>query len=131
MATVGVDGLPARRPIEFPVEAPRDCEAMFDLLTYEKGASVLRMLEQYLGPEVFRGGVRGYLAEHQYANAETTDLWRAPGPPAQKPIPELMDGWIFRGGYPVVTAREDESRRALVLAQRRFTYLTDGGEESE
>ena len=130
-AALGLDGLKSTRPIEFEVRAPKDADAMFDLLTYEKGASVLRMLEQYLGPEVFREGVRGYLAEHQYANAETTDLWKALAAVAGKPIPELMDGWIFRGGYPVVTASVDESRRTLVLAQRRFTYLTDGGEESE
>src|SRR3989337_1064233 len=76
-AALSVDGLHATRPIEFPVRAPRDADAMFDVLTYEKGAAVLRMLEQYLGPEVFREGVRGYLVEHQYANAETTDLWKA------------------------------------------------------
>ena len=50
-AAMGVDGLVNTRPIEFEVKAPKDCEAMFDLLTYEKGASVLRMLEQHIGPE--------------------------------------------------------------------------------
>ena len=58
---MSVDGLHSTRPIEFPVAAPREADAMFDVLTYEKGASVLRMLEQYLGPEVFRAGVRQYL----------------------------------------------------------------------
>ena len=50
---------------------------MFDVLTYEKGASVLRMLEQYLGAEAFRDGIRLYLQRHKYGNAETTDLWDA------------------------------------------------------
>ena len=73
------------RPIEFHVEAPRDADAMFDVLTYEKGASVLRMLEQFLGPAVFRDGVREYLRRHAYANADTGDLWsraRPRGAPA-------------------------------------------------
>jgi puromycin-sensitive aminopeptidase len=74
-AAMGVDGLVNTRPIEFEVKAPKDCEAMFDLLTYEKGASVLRMLEQHIGTEVFRDGVRLYLERHQFGNAETTDLW--------------------------------------------------------
>ena len=78
-AAMGVDGLHASRPIEFDVRAPRDCEAMFDLLTYEKGASVLRMLEQHIGPDTFREGVRLYLRWHEYENAETTDLWKALG----------------------------------------------------
>ena len=60
-AALSVDGLHSTRPIEFPVEAPKDADAMFDVLTYEKGASVLRMLEQYIGPTVFRDGVRRYL----------------------------------------------------------------------
>src|SRR5262249_56016826 len=89
----GVDGLVHTRPIEFEVRAPRDCEAMFDLLTYEKGASVLRMLEQHLGADEFRDGVRLYLDRHRFANAETTDLWKALGDAARQPIPEVMDGW--------------------------------------
>ena len=50
---------------------------MFDVLTYEKGASVLWMIEQYLGRDRFRDGVRRYLKAHAYANTETTDLWDA------------------------------------------------------
>ena len=122
-AAMGVDGLQSSRPIEFEVRAPRDCEAMFDLLTYEKGASVLRMLEQHLGPDVFREGVRRYLRDHRYANAETTDLWKALGEAAQQPIPEMMDGWIFRPGYPLVSIRADGP--SLELSQRRFTYRAD------
>jgi len=130
-AALSLDGLQSTRPIEFEVQAPKDADAMFDLLTYEKGASVLRMLEQYLGPESFREGVRRYLSEHQYANAETTDLWQALGAATKKPIPQIMDGWIFRGGYPMVTASVDESRRGLVLSQSRFVYLADGGAPPE
>src|SRR5262245_29700423 len=126
-AAMGVDGLQNTRPIEYEVKAPRDCEAMFDLLTYEKGASVLRMLEQHLGPDVFREGVRLYLDRHRFANAETTDLWKALGDAARQPIPAVMDGWIFRPGYPVVTVEPDG--QGLRLSQQRFTYLEDGGDE--
>ena len=120
-AAMGVDGLVNTRPIEFEVKAPKDCEAMFDLLTYEKGASVLRMLEQHIGPEVFRDGVRLYLERHQFGNAETTDLWKALGDASRQPIPEVMDGWIFHPGYPLVRVEADG--QGLRLSQRRFTYL--------
>jgi puromycin-sensitive aminopeptidase len=120
-AAFSVDGLWSTRPIEFPVHAPRDADAMFDVLTYEKGASVLRMLEQYLGPDVFRAGVRRYLREHAYGNADTGDLWAALGEAAGAPIPDVMDGWIFQPGFPIVSARLDGAE--LVLEQRRFTYL--------
>jgi puromycin-sensitive aminopeptidase len=120
-AAFSVDGLWSTRPIEFPVHAPRDADAMFDVLTYEKGASVLRMLEQYLGPDVFRAGVRRYLRAHAYENADTGDLWSALGEAASAPIPTVMDGWIFRPGYPLVSARIEGGQ--LVLTQQRFTYL--------
>src|SRR5881296_4484998 len=122
-AAFAVDGLWSTRPIEFEVRAPRDADAMFDVLTYEKGASVLRMLEQYLGPDVFRAGVRGYLREHAYANADTGDLWAALGRAARQPIPAVMDGWIFHPGYPLVSARLEGGE--IVLSQQRFTYLPE------
>ena len=109
-AAMGVDGLHASRPIEYDVRAPRDCEAMFDLLTYEKGASVLRMLEQHIGPDTFREGVRLYLRWHEYENAETTDLWKALGEASGQPIPEVMDGWVFHPGYPLVGVRAEGAK---------------------
>jgi puromycin-sensitive aminopeptidase len=121
-AAFSVDGLHSTRPIEYPVRAPKDADAMFDVLTYEKGASVLRMLEQHVGPSIFRDGVRDYLRTHAYSNADTKDLWVSLGKAAGQPVPELMDGWIFQPGYPIVTARL-EGDSALVLSQQRFTYL--------
>lgn len=120
-AAFSVDGLASTRPIEYPVRAPKDADAMFDILTYEKGASVLRMLEQYIGPTVFRDGVRQYLRAHAYGNADTKDLWTALGTVARQPVPELMDGWIFQPGFPLVTA--DVQGTHLRLSQQRFTYL--------
>lgn len=130
-AALLVDGLASSRPIEFEVVAPKDADAMFDVLTYEKGGAVLRMVEQYLGPSVFRDGVRRYLAGHQFGNAETSDLWRSLGQASSESIPAIMDGWIFRPGYPLVTVRTDDSGRRLRFSQRRFTYLATGSEDSE
>jgi len=123
-AAMSLDGLHSTRPIEFPVTSPRDADAMFDVLTYEKGASVLRMLEQYLGAVVFREGVREYLRAHRFGNADTGDLWAALGRSAQQPIPAVMDGWIFRPGYPVLTVSRDPGGH-LVLSQQRFNYLRE------
>ncbi|MFO0699697.1 MAG: M1 family metallopeptidase [Nitrospira sp.] len=120
-AAFSVDGLVSTRPIEYPVQAPKDADAMFDILTYEKGASVLRMLEQHIGPTVFRDGVRQYLRTHAYGNADTKDLWTALGAVARQPVPELMDGWIFQPGFPLVTAEQQGQK--LTLSQQRFTYL--------
>src|SRR5216684_8284501 len=114
-AALALDGLRSTRPVEFPVTAPKEAEAMFDALTYEKGASVLRMLEQHLGPEAFRDGIRRYLARHEFGNTETRDLGAALG------AADVMEAWVFSPGYPVITVAEAGGR--LVLAQERFTYL--------
>ena len=119
-----VDGLHSTRPIEYPVQAPKDADAMFDVLTYQKGASVLRMLEQHIGPTLFRDGVRNYLRAHAYGNADTRDLWVSLGKIAQQPVPELMDGWIFQPGFPLVTATVSSSSE-LTITQQRFNYLSE------
>jgi puromycin-sensitive aminopeptidase len=123
-AAFSVDGLWSTRPIEYPVLAPKDADAMFDVLTYEKGASVLRMLEQHIGPTVFRDGVRDYLRAHAYGNADTNDLWVSLGKIAKQPVPELMNGWIFQPGFPLVTATVSPSSE-LTITQQRFSYLSD------
>ena len=123
-AAFSVDGLRSTRPIEYPVQAPKEAEAMFDVLTYEKGASVLRMLEQHIGPTVFRDGVRDYLHAHAYGNADTNDLWISLGKIAKQPVPELMNGWIFQPGFPLVTATVSPLSE-LTIRQQRFSYLND------
>src|SRR5690348_504046 len=123
-AAMQVDGLKSTRPREFPVEKPEEAAGMFDILTYEKGASVLRMLEQYLGAEAFRNGIRLYLRRHQYDNAETTDLWDALEESTGQPVRALMDSWIFQAGYPLITVQRDGA--AVVLSQQIFRYLQDG-----
>lgn len=119
-----VDGLKSTRPIEYPVQLPEEAAGMFDILTYEKGAAVLRMLEQYLGTEDFRKGISLYLRKHEYSNAETTDLWDAIEESSQQPVRALMDSWVFQAGYPLITVHTEE--QALVLSQEVFQYLSDG-----
>ncbi len=124
---LGIDGLHATRPVEFPVALPDEAAAMFDVLTYEKGASVLWMLEQYLGTELFRAGIRRYLAAHAQGSTETHDLWDAIEAEASGvPVRAVMEGWIFRGGYPLVSASSKvapDGTEAVGLAQSPFTYL--------
>ncbi len=95
-----VDALESTRSIEYPVASPDDAAGMFDTLTYTKGAAVLRMLEQYLGDDRFRDGIRKYLADHRFGNTETHDLWEAIESATGEPVRRIMDGWIWQGGYP-------------------------------
>jgi puromycin-sensitive aminopeptidase len=121
-AAMAVDGLYATRPVEFAVGRPEEAQGMFDVLTYQKGGSVLRMLEQYLGAETFRDGIRDYLTTHSYSNTETADLWEALERSSGQPVREIMDTWIYQGGYPLVRLAEDES-----LSQVPFSYRGEPG----
>ena len=127
-AAMSTDGLQATRPVEFPVGRPEEAEGMFDVLTYQKGGSVLRMLEQYLGREVFRKGISHYLATHAYGNTETTDLWDAIESVSKEPVRQIMDSWIYQGGYPLVTAELGDDPSTVILTQRRFVYDGDHGD---
>ena len=115
-----VDALASTRSIEFEVVAPADVEDMFDVLTYEKGGSVLWMLERYLGREPFRDGIRKYLSDNLYGNTDTTDLWDALEEVTGKPVRRVMDAWIWQGGHPLVSAALQDGR--VRLSQKRFSY---------
>src|SRR5262249_12355684 len=85
-AALEIDGLRSTRPVEFDVRAPAEAEAMFDVLTYQKGGALLRMLEQHIGAEAFRRGVQLYLERHRYGSTETADLWRALAEPSRQDV---------------------------------------------
>ena len=113
-----VDALQSTRAIEYPVSSPNEASGMFDTLTYTKGGAVLRMLEQWLGPERFRAGIRRYLVRHAHANTETHDLWDALEEETGEPVRRVMDAWIFQEGYPAIMVRRDGE--VARFTQRRF-----------
>ncbi len=125
-----IDGLRSTRPIEFVVHRPDEARAMFDVLTYQKGAAVLRMLQQYLGEDTFRKGVGSYLRAHAYGSTETGDLWDALEEASGQPVRKTMDSWIFQEGYPLVTVARTAAagQSGLTVSQERFLYL-DGAEK--
>ena len=115
-AALAVDGVHSTRPIEYPVGPPKEAEGMFDLLTYEKGCGVLRMLEQHIGADVFRDGVRTYLKAHTYGNTVTTDLWDALEDASGAPVRDVMNTFILQGGHPLVSLSGD------TLTQQPFSF---------
>ncbi|NNN21152.1 MAG: M1 family metallopeptidase, partial [Acidimicrobiales bacterium] len=138
-AAMGIDSLANTRPIEFPVRHPSEAEGMFDVLTYQKGAAVLRMLEQFISPEVFRDGIRDYLKTHAYSNTETSDLWDALESASKRgvlpegvkeaiPVREMMDSWIFQGGYPLVSVKYENSKLSLSQSPFQLNPNKDKGE---
>ena len=123
-----VDELAGTRPVEYEVRSPEDAEGMFDALTYGKGSAVLRMMEQHVGEEAFRGGVGAYLRAHAYANTETEDLWRSLDEASGWPVGDIMDTWVLQGGYPRVSVRAVPG--GVALRQGRFLLIPDPSDSS-
>ena len=123
-SALALDGLRNSHPIEQEVRDPAEIRELFDAISYSKGGSVLRMLEDYLGAEEFRRGLHDYLDAHSYANARGADLWQALEKASGKPAVAVADAWIKQIGYPVLHASVTRSDGAtsIALRQERFTY---------
>ncbi|HEY9713132.1 MAG TPA: M1 family metallopeptidase, partial [Chroococcales cyanobacterium] len=116
---MNTDSLASSRPIHFAVANPLQANEMFDEITYSKGASILRMLETYVGEDVFQNGVQEYIKAHKFGNAATSDLWAGISSASKKNINELMKEWVSKAGYPLVTV-ERPGEGKVVLKQSRF-----------
>ena len=128
---LSLDGLKNSHPIEQEVKNPAEVSQLFDAISYSKGGSVIRMLENFLGPEVFQGGLYRYLKGHEYGNARTQDLWEALEEESGLPVTNIMDSWVKQTGYPVlqVQAARSEEEVQVSLSQERFVYDRLLGEE--
>jgi puromycin-sensitive aminopeptidase len=119
---LSIDALMSTRPITSKVRTAAEAEEMFDALSYEKGASVLRMLEQFLGPENFRQGIQSYIATHQYGNALAADLWEALAKASGQPVAAIANDWFTQPGFPMVSLEsEGNVFHHLRIVQHRYT----------
>jgi len=125
-AALGLDALRSTHPIHAEVKNPEDMGEAFDLITYEKGGAVLRMIEAWLGEVPFREGIRLYMGRFARGNAVADDLWSALQEASGQPVLELATSWIRQPGYPLVSLTRDGSK--VRLAQRRF--LSEPGAEA-
>ena len=115
---MGRDALTKTHPIMARVHDPEEIEELFDEISYGKGASILRMIEAYIGPENFKNGVRHYLQKFRYGNASGQDLWSNLQEASGTEVARIMEGWISQEGFPVVKASLADGR--LTLEQERF-----------
>src|SRR2546429_9816248 len=101
-AAMESDARSTTHPIQQPVATEAEANGAFDDITYKKGQSFLRMLESFLGEDVFREGIRRYMAAHMYSNTTTADLWNPLSETSAKAVPEITGGWPNQPGFPAV-----------------------------
>jgi tricorn protease interacting factor F2/3 len=121
------DSLKSTHPIEVDVTSPTEIAQIFDDISYSKGASILRMIEAYVGADDFRKAVYRYLTIHEFSNATGKDFWSSLDTVSGKQLTLIMSEWVRKPGYPVITATIIGDR--LRLKQERFllsgTYEKD------
>lgn len=127
-----LDALDSSHPIEVAVGHPSEVSEIFDTITYNKGASIIRMLHSYIGTENFQNGLRHYLNEYQYGNATTMNLWESLEKVSGQKIGHVMSTWTQQKGFPVVeiTQRREPATERVILdiKQKKFSmkgHLTD------
>lgn len=122
-----LDSLRTSHAIEVPVRDALEVDQIFDAISYLKGSSVIRMLSSHLGIDTFLQGVSNYLKAHSYGNATTDDLWSALTEASGQNINDLMNPWIRKMGFPVLTVAEEPGQ--IWVRQSRF--LTTGDVTAE
>src|SRR5437868_2404974 len=118
-ATEG-DARSTTHPVQQPIATEAEASSAFDDITYKKGQSFIRMLESFLGEDVFRDGIHRYIAAHKYSNSTTADLWNALAEASGKPVGEIAASWTEQPGFPVVKVKRGENG-VVSLSQERFT----------
>ncbi|XP_031335300.1 glutamyl aminopeptidase-like isoform X2 [Photinus pyralis] len=119
-SVLSLDATPSSHPIVQTVVTPDQITEIFDSITYDKGASLLRMLDNAITEETFRKGVKEYLLKYRYGNAVTQYLWDE----LQKLVPkdvsitDIMGTWTVQMGYPILTVTDEG--KEYVLTQKRF-----------
>ncbi len=132
-AAFASDVLPSAKRLREPVASDQEIEDAFDAaITYHKGASVLRMLEAWLGPESFRGVVRSHLRSHADGIATTPDLLATLSSAAGHGLAAAARGFVEQAGVPLLRAsRACDARGArVVIRQSRFLATGRAGDDA-
>lgn len=123
-----LDALDSTHPISFEVKNAKQATERFDVITYWKGAGVVRMIEGFLGADAFRSGVRAYLQRYREANATADDFWRELSVASGRDVGAIANAWIKQPGHPLlhIEARGDE----LHVRQQRFVAAPDASADA-
>ena len=114
------DARSTTHPIQQPIANEAEASSAFDDITYRKGLAFITMLESFLGEQVFREGIRKYMAAHKLSNTTTADLWNALSEASGQPVGEIAAAWTEQPGFPIVKVARDAQGK-ITLTQERFT----------
>jgi aminopeptidase N len=119
---LALDSLKATRSIHADVNTPAQIDEAFDAIAYQKGAAVLRMIENYVGADTFRKGVNAYLQTHAYGNATSEDFAKAIASTSGKPVERILPTFVAQPGVPLldVSLACAGGQTTVTVKQQRF-----------
>jgi aminopeptidase N len=117
------DAVPTTHPIQQVIRDESEANSAFDGISYQKGEQIIRMIEDWIGPDTFRDGMRAYMKAHQFSNATSADLWAALGAAAHRDVASVASGFTEQPGIPLVhvTRSCNGGHATITLTQDRFT----------
>ena len=126
------DSLVSARRIRQPITGNGDIETAFDGITYQKGASVIGMFENYVGDKTFQKGMRAYIQAHKFGNATASDLVDAIATAAGKgaAFKHAFNSFLDQSGVPYVqtTLVQKNGQTVLQLSQSRYLPVGSSGD---
>jgi tricorn protease interacting factor F2/3 len=115
----------------FAIEIPGGEHVVINVSTapiiYNKGGSILRQIQGYIGADNFQKGLKHYLKTYEYANAASQHLWDSFEKTSEQPIRKMMKSWIEQAGFPLVSVKRKGNK--LELNQKRFTFLPNDSDQ--
>ncbi|XP_024945955.1 aminopeptidase N, partial [Cephus cinctus] len=115
-------------PLNQDASTPEEINALFDTITYEKGAAVIHMMSNFLTPPIFRAGLTRYLNNNAYGAVTSDDLWSALQEvsdeyeilPPEICLKKVMDTWVEQPGFPLITVTRDYKTGKANISQERY-----------
>jgi len=121
---MNLDALNSTHPVVQQVRTVEQANQAFDAISYQKGESVISMLENFAGSNVWRDGIRRYIATHAYQNSRTTDLWAAQEAAGAKGLSIIATDFTTQPGIPLITVGPAQcvgGSTAVTLTQGQFS----------
>ncbi len=123
-SAISRDAIATTHPVVQHIETVEQASQAFDTITYQKGEAVIRMLENYVGADAWRNGVRAYMKKHAYGNTVTADFFQEVEKAAHKPITAIAKDFTQQAGVPLVRVEDivcKDGKTTISLTQGEFS----------
>ncbi|MCS7200863.1 MAG: M1 family metallopeptidase [Patescibacteria group bacterium] len=121
ISALNADGLINSHPIKVKVKKAEESNEIFDEISYEKGGSILRMIENYLGENKFKEALRDFIKKYAYQNANYYNFLSIFSKYGTKQILKICDQFIRQANFPLV--RVKRKNKFYLINQEKFTFL--------